>query len=332
MQKWIVASKKADFTRIGVSFGIDPVIARLIRNRDVIGDDQIRQYLGGRLEDLPSPWLMAGMEEAVSILTEKAREKKKIRIIGDYDIDGVMATYILSCGLEAAGAVWDAVIPDRITDGYGLNDGMIEKAIEDGIDTILTCDNGISAVHPIEMAKNAGMTVIVTDHHEIPYDEVKGKKNWILPPADAILNPKQENCSYPYKNICGAVVAWKLVFSLYEKNGIPVSQAWDFLPFAAIATVGDVMELKGENRILVKEGLKAISQSNNIGLKALLHSTGLEDKKIQTYHVGFVIGPCINASGRLDSAHRALDLFREKDPEKAAQIADELHVLNEERK
>ncbi len=332
MQKWMVASKKADFTRIGVTFGIDPVIARLIRNRDIIGDDQIRHYLEGRLDDIPSPWQMAGMEEAAELLSEKIRQKKPIRIIGDYDIDGVMAVFILSSGLARLGAVLDSKIPDRITDGYGLNEHMIEQAKEDGIDTIITCDNGIAAREPVRLAREYGITVVVTDHHDIPFEEKNGKKTWILPPANVILNPKQEDCTYPYKNICGAVVAWKLVFALYQKNGIDMELAWKYLPFAAIATVGDVMELQGENRILVKEGLKAIPQTENVGLQALLQAAGLEDKEISAYHVGFVIGPCINACGRLDSAHRALELFMEEDKEKAAQIAGELRDLNESRK
>ena len=332
MEKWVVAAKKADFKRIGAAFGIDPVVARLIRNRDVTGDDQIRRYLQGTLKDLPSPWLMKDMEKAVFILEEKIREKKKIRIIGDYDIDGVTAVYILLEGLRRLGAVVDTCIPDRIEDGYGIHSHLIQQAAQDGIDTILTCDNGISAGAEIARARELGMTVIVTDHHEVPFTFLGEEKIWQLPQADAVVNPKQEDCPYPEKIICGAVVAWKLIQALYEHEGLPEQEWMRFLEAAAIATVGDVMDLQGENRIIVREGLKKLSHTTSPGLGALIRACGLEGKPITAYHVGFVLGPCLNASGRLDTARRSLELLLEQDPENAARLADDLKALNESRK
>ena len=258
MEKWVIAAKRADFYGIAEKFGIDPVIARLIRNRDVEGEENIRRYLNGDLSELPSYWLLKDMEKAVGILEKKIKEKKKIRIIGDYDIDGVTATYILLTGLRRLGAAVDTYIPDRIADGYGIHEPLILKAREDQVDTILTCDNGIAAGEEIKKAKEWGMTVVVTDHHEIPYREGKEGREFLLPPADALLNPKQPSCGYPNKNICGAAVAWKLIGALYETFGIDKKEYYDFLEFAAIATVGDVMDLQGENRILVKEGLKKL--------------------------------------------------------------------------
>ena len=332
MQKWVVTQKRADFSSIGIEFGIDPLIARVIRNRDIVGSENIKKYLHGTLSDIPSPWEMGGMEDAVGLLSGKIEQGKRIRVIGDYDIDGVTATYILTTGLSRLGARVDESIPDRIADGYGLSDQLIDRAVADGIDTIVTCDNGIAALSQIERAKKAGLTVLVTDHHEVPYEEADGEKHYILPPADVILNPKQASCPYPNKNICGAVVAWKLIAALYERAGIPTQESWDFLEFLAIATVGDVMELQGENRILVREGLKVLPNTKNKGLKALLQATGLDGRSVGTYHIGFILGPCINASGRLDTALRALALFKEENPEKAAELAGELHDLNESRK
>ncbi|MBR2765000.1 MAG: single-stranded-DNA-specific exonuclease RecJ [Blautia sp.] len=332
MEKWVVTAKKADFQSIGTAFGIDPVIARLIHNRDVVGAEQIRAYLHGTLEDLPSPWMLKDMDKAVELLGEKIRTHEKIRIIGDYDIDGVMASYILLEGLRRLGAEADICIPDRIADGYGIHAHLIEKAAGEGIGTILTCDNGISAVDEIRLAKEKGMTVIVTDHHEVPYDMEDGEKIWKLPPADALIDPKQADCPYPYDNICGAVVAWKLIQALYERQGIPAGESMAFLEPAAIATVGDVMDLQGENRIIVREGLKLLPETDNTGLAALIRACGLEGKKITAYHIGFVLGPCLNASGRLDTALRSLELMQEKDSQKAAVLAEDLVALNESRK
>lgn len=332
MEKWMVYNKKADFQKIGSEFGIDPVIARLIRNRDIQDMKEIRSYLYGTLAEIPSPWKMKDMERAVQILQKKITQKKKIRIIGDYDIDGVTATCILLKGLKRLNANVDTYIPDRVKDGYGMHEQLIDKALEDGIDTILTCDNGVAAAAEIEYAKKEGLTVIVTDHHDIPFRDTEDGRIWILPKADAVVNPKQNDCLYPNKNICGAVVAWKLIWALYERLGIDSDEIWDFLELAAIATVGDVMDLQGENRIIVKEGLKKLSSTSFEGLKALICVNNLEGAEITAYHVGFVIGPCINASGRLDTAARSLELLLADNMEDAMKLADDLYDLNQSRK
>lgn len=332
MEKWVVMAKKADFQEIGRTFHIDPVVARLIRNRDVEGMENIRSYLYGTLEELPSPWLLKDMKKAVEILGEKIRTGARIRIIGDYDIDGVTATYILLTGLKRLGGSVDTYIPDRIKDGYGLHSQLIEKAAEDRIDTIVTCDNGIAAAAEIEQAKKAGMTVIVTDHHEIPYRDTEQGREWILPQADGVINPKQPECPYPNKNICGAVVAWKLIWALYESFGISGKEILEFSQAAAVATVGDVMDLQGENRIIVKEGLKRLRHTKNQGFRALIEANGLEGAPVTAYHVGFVLGPCINASGRLDTAARALALLCTEDQDSAAKVAGDLVALNQSRK
>lgn len=332
MEKWVVAAKKADFNQIGQQFHIDPVIARLIRNRDVVGEEKIREYLLGTVEEIPSPWLMKDMEKAVDILERKIQRQAKIRIIGDYDIDGVTSTYILLKGLTRIGANVDTYIPDRVADGYGIHEHLIDRAGEDRIDTIVTCDNGIAAAAEIQMAKDKGMTVIVTDHHEIPYREENGERQVILPPADAILNPKQYDCPYPNKNLCGAVVAFKYITALYERFGVPEKELEDYYELAAIATVGDVMDLQGENRILVKEGLRRLKETKNPGLQELIRANALEDAKITAYHIGFVLGPCINASGRLDTAARSLQLLNAQTIEEAAKLAGDLTALNQSRK
>ena len=332
MEKWVVTAKKADFQKIGQTFGIDPVIARLIRNRDVEGMEKIRSYLYGTLEELPSPWLLKDMKKAVEILKDKIDQKARIRIIGDYDIDGVTATYILLTGFRRLGARVDTYIPDRIKDGYGMHSQLIEKASEDGIDTIITCDNGIAASAEIQQAKEKGMTVIVTDHHEIPYRDTDKGREWIVPEADAVINPKQSDCPYPNKNICGAVVAWKLIWALYETYGIDRNEILEFSEPAAVATVGDVMDLQGENRIIVKEGLRRLPTTKNQGFRALIEANGLGGERITAYHVGFVLGPCINASGRLDTAARALRLLCTEDADRAAKEAGDLVALNQSRK
>mgnify|MGYP004531648347 FL=1 len=332
MERWVVAAKRADFAAIGKEFGIDPVIARLIRNRDVQDKEEIRRYLHGTVDELASPHLMKDVDKAVEILRNKIKEKKRIRIIGDYDIDGVVSTFILIKGLKRVGAYADTYIPDRVADGYGIHEHLIERAEADGIDVIVTCDNGIAAYNEIAMAKGKGMTVIVTDHHEIPYKETENGRELIFPPADAIINPKQPDCKYPEKRLCGAVVALKLVTALYEACGIPERELEDFIELGAIATVGDVMDLQGENRILVKEGLKRLSRTSNKGLRELIRANGLEDGEITAYHVGFVLGPCINASGRLDTAARSLKLLCAETEEEAAKLAGDLTALNQSRK
>lgn len=333
MEKWVVAAKSADFQGIGRKFGIDPVIARLIRNRDMVTEEEIDQYLHGKLSSMHSWKLLGGIERVLEILEEKIKEKKKIRIIGDYDIDGVCSTYILLQGLKRAGAVVDVDIPDRMKDGYGISMDLIDLAREAQVDTILTCDNGISAIDQIAYAKSLGMTVLVTDHHEIPYEEQEdGSIHTFLPTADGIVNPKQEDCPYPFKGICGAMVAFKVICGLYEQMGIPAKETEEFIEFAAIATVGDVMDLKDENRILVREGLIRIQNTENEGLKALLRVNNLEDRPISAYHIGFIIGPCMNASGRLSTAKRALNLLLTRDPKEASILAEDLKALNDSRK
>lgn len=332
MEKWVVMAKKADFQAIGQEFGIDPVIARLIRNRDVEGMGNIRTYLHGTLADIPEPWIMKDVKKAVKILQKKISSGVKIRIIGDYDIDGVTSTYILLTGFKRLGARVDTYIPDRIKDGYGMHSQLIQKALEDQVDTIVTCDNGIAASREIEQAKAAGMTVIVTDHHEIPYRDTEKGREWIIPPADAVINPKQTDCTYPNKNLCGAVVAWKLIWALYETYGISREEIFEFSQAAAVATVGDVMDLQGENRIIVKEGLKRLPHTQNKGFKALIEANGLGGEQITAYHVGFVLGPCINASGRLDTAARSLALLCTENRDDAAREAGDLVALNQSRK
>ena len=332
MEKWVLAAKRADFQEIGRKYGIDPVIARIIRNRDITEDAEINQYLNGTLDDIPSWKSLKDIDKAVEIISQKIDLGTRMRIIGDYDIDGVTATYILLKGFKRLGANVDTYIPDRIADGYGIHNHLIEKAKEDGVDTIVTCDNGISAADQIAFAKKMGMTVVVTDHHEVPFEDTEEGRKYKLPLADAIINPKQPDCIYPNKNICGAVVAMKLVFALYEKYGIPEREKEDYLEPAAIATVGDIMDLQGENRILVKEGLLRLPHTKNKGLKALIRAIGLENQKISSYDIGFRLGPCINASGRLDTAMRSLSLLQCEDEEEAAKLANDLKALNDSRK
>ena len=332
MEKWMVAAKRADFKGIGERFGIDQVTARIIRNRDVIGEKAIEKYLHGSRKDFYSPWLLKDMEKAVAILQEKIENRNKIRIIGDYDIDGVMSTYILLESLRGLGCDVDMMIPNRITDGYGINEHLIEQAWQEGRDTIITCDNGIAAVTQIRKAKDLGMTVIVTDHHEVPFEDLEGERKEILPPADAIVNPKQKACSYPFAGLCGAVVAMKVMEALYEKMAPEVDLVDKMLPFAGIATIGDVMDLQDENRILVKEGLQRLHHTTNLGLQELIRVNNLEPENISPYHIGFILGPCLNASGRLDTAKRALQLLLADSREEAAVLAGDLKNLNESRK
>lgn len=325
---WMLQTKRADFVKIAERFRIDPVTARIIRNRGIEGEENINRYLNGTLDALYSPRLMKDMEKAVGILKEKIECGKKIRIVGDYDIDGVCSTYILYKALLRLGASADYEIPDRIKDGYGINDSIIEKAADEGIDTILTCDNGISAYTQVELAKNRGMTVIVTDHHEVPEEDGNEK----LPPADAVIDPKQKGCGYPFSEICGAVVAWKLVQVLFEEYGAPGGEWEGLIEFAAIATVGDVMRLQDENRIIVKYGLKRMGKTSCVGLRKLAEKNNLDLSQITAYHIGFVIGPCLNAGGRLQTAKLALSLLLSRDEDEADRLATELKELNDTRK
>lgn len=332
MEQWLEIRKSGRFDEIGKKYGIDPVVARIMRNRDVTEDGEIESYLNGTTASMGNPWLLKDAKKGAELLREKIQEKKKIRIIGDYDIDGVMSTYILLQGIRELGGVVDVEIPDRIKDGYGVNEQLVEQAVADGVDTILTCDNGIAAKKELEAAKGAGLTVIITDHHEIPYQEEEQERIYLIPKVDAVIDPKQEECSYPYKGICGAVVAWKLIQVLYETMGRDRQEADKFLEYAAFATVGDVMELRGENRILVKEGLKRLNQTENTGLKALIFRNQLQNREIKAYHIGFVLGPCLNASGRLDTARKALKLLCAENWQEAVALAEDLTGLNEIRK
>lgn len=332
MEKWFVTAKRADFQQISGKFGINPVTARIIRNRDIVGDEAIQEYLNGGLKDLHDPKLLHGAREAVTLLNSKINEGRKIRIIGDYDIDGVNATYILYKGLKRCNANVDYEIPDRMKDGYGINEQLIQYAYEEGVDTIVTCDNGIAAIDQIAYAKKLGMTVIITDHHELLFKEEAGEKICLRPQADVIINPKQPECNYPFPSLCGAAVAFKLISCLFEDHNIPREEAEAFIEFAAIATVGDVMDLIGENRIIVKEGLRRLSNTQNNGLRSLIKVNGLDESDICAYHIGFVLGPCINASGRLDTAKRALALLLAETEGEALQMAEELKSLNDERK
>ncbi len=332
MEKWIEIRKGGNFMEMAKKYGIDPLIARIIRNRDIIDEKEITEYLYGGKEALHNPHLLKDVDKAAGIIAEGIAEKKAMRIIGDYDIDGVNATYILLDGIRRYGGNVDAAIPDRMKDGYGINEHLIEQALSDGKELLITCDNGIAAINEINFAKEKGMTVVVTDHHEIPYHNTEQGKEFLRSNADAIVNPKQADCPYPCKGICGAVVAWKLVQVLYERMDIPVEEADIFIENAGFATVGDVMDLTGENRILVKLGLKALEHTKNPGMKALIAKNKLSDKPLSAYHIGFVLGPCINASGRLDTAKRSLELLLERDEVKASALAGELVELNESRK
>lgn len=332
MEKWTILRKGADFQKIAEKFQIHPIIARLIRNRDVIGDENIDFYLNGTIADLHDGMLMKDMDKAVDILLEKIDEGKKIRVIGDYDIDGINATYILLEGLRILGADVDIDIPDRMKDGYGLNKNLIDCAFEEDVDTIITCDNGIAASEEIAYGKRLGMTIIVTDHHEVPYEEVDEEKQYILPQADAVIDPKREDCIYPFKELCGAAVAYKVVEALFETSGKDVEDVDYLMENVAIATVGDVMDLVGENRIFVKQGLEMMKHTQNLGLKALIECTKVNVEQLSAYHIGFVIGPCLNASGRLDTAKRALELLCAKSKKEADILAGDLKALNDNRK
>ena len=332
MERWVLLRKGADFDAIAKKYQISPRLAALIRNRNIIGDDAIKMYLNGTISDLHDGMLMRDMELAVDIILEKVRENKKIRIIGDYDIDGVNATYILMEGLQALGADVDSDIPDRMKDGYGLNISLVERAYRDGTDTIITCDNGIAASAEIAYGKKLGMTVIVTDHHEVPYEENTDGRRYILPPADAVLNPKRQDCSYPFKGLCGAAVAYKFVEALVEASGKDAEDMDYLIENVAIATIGDVMDLVGENRVFVKEGLAMLKRTKNMGLNSLIDCTGIERDSINAYHIGFVLGPCMNAGGRLDTAKRTLDLLRAGTKKDADVFAGDLKALNDSRK
>ena len=332
MQKWRVYSKKADFDAIGSRFNIDPVTARIIRNRDVTDMENVDMYLNGTLDRLRDPMMMKDMDKAVSVIASSIRDNKHIRIIGDYDIDGICSIYILFKGLKICGADVDYEVPDRITDGYGINENLIKQAYEAGVEVIITCDNGIAAASQIDYANELGMTVVITDHHDVPYEETDNGRRYIIPKAAAVVDPKQNDCRYPFKMLCGAGIAYKFIDCMVKEFQTGDSVMPELLQFAAIATVGDIVDLLDENRIIVKEGLKLIANTGNYGLNALMAVTGVSRESINAYHIGFVLGPCLNASGRLDSAKRALKMLVTDDRAEAERHAGELKDLNEERK
>lgn len=332
MQKWRVYSKKADFDAIGSRFNIDPVTARIIRNRDVTDMENVDMYLNGTLDRLHDPMMMKDMDKAVSVIASSIRDNKHIRIIGDYDIDGICSIYILFKGLKICGADVDYEVPDRIADGYGINENLIKQAYEAGVEVIITCDNGIAAASQIDYANELGMTVVITDHHDVPYEETDNGRRYIIPKAAAVVDPKQNDCRYPFKMLCGAGIAYKFIDCMVKEFQTGDSVMPELLQFAAIATVGDIVDLLDENRIIVKEGLKLIANTENYGLNALMSVTGVSRESINAYHIGFVLGPCLNASGRLDSAKRALKMLVTDDRAEAERHAGELKDLNEERK
>ena len=338
MEKWYVAAKRADFQAWADKFHIDPVLARILRNRDLTTETEVERFLNGRLEDCHSPWLMKDMDKAVGLIMDALGEGIPIRVIGDYDVDGICSSYILTKGLKLLGAAADTAIPHRIHDGYGLNDSLIEEARRDGVGMIVTCDNGIAAGAQIALANSYGMKVIVTDHHEVPFvleeTDREGVRRELLPPALAVVDPKQAGCDYPFPGICGGMIAYKLVSALAERSRCPELREalGEFLEFAALATVCDVMELKDENRIVVKEGLERLRNTENAGLRALIEVNGIVPERLGAYHLGFIIGPCLNATGRLDTAARALELLQSRSKAEAMSAARELKELNDSRK
>ncbi len=333
MEKWILRNPKNDFDEMSSELGISPLLCRILVNRGVLDYKTARNFLKSEITDLFDAGKIKDLEKGVDIIIGKIKESRKIRIIGDYDVDGVISTFILYRAFYRCGAEVDYTIPHRIFDGYGINNSLIDKAKEDGIDTIITCDNGIAASEQIKHAKAAGVTVVVTDHHDVPFIENDNNERvYILPDADAVIDIKRADCEYPFKLLCGAGVAFKFVQMLYRKMNIPEAEWEDFYEFVAIATVCDVVDLVGENRILVKKGLSVIGQTKNIGLKALMKKTGIYGKEIGVYHLGFIIGPCINASGRLDWAEKGLKMLLSTKTEEAELLALELHELNNERK
>lgn len=332
-ERWFIKNKKADYKYISSKYGITELMSKLIINRDIINDQMIKSYINPDFDKLHNPREMKDLEKAVEILNDKIKANEKIRIVGDYDVDGVISVYILYSALKRCNANVDYEIPDRIKDGYGININIIKQAKEDKVDTIITCDNGISAIEPIKYAKDLGLTVIVTDHHDIPFVEEENKtRTFISSNADAIVNPKQEECAYKFKQLCGAGVAFKLVEVLYEKLNIDKKECYKFIEFLAIATVCDVVDLVDENRIFVKKGLEFINKTTNLGLQELIRECEMNEKTLSVYHLGFIIGPCINACGRLDSAKKGLQLLLSKEEDEAVKLSKELVRLNEERK
>lgn len=332
MKKWMESRKGADFNAIAAKYSISPYMARIIRNRDVVGDDQINKFINGTRKDMYDPSLLKDIDIASEIIEDAISSGAHIRIIGDYDIDGICASYILYKAFTKFGGSVDVRLPDRVKDGYGMNENMVREAAEDMVELIVTCDNGIAAYREIELAEELGISVVVTDHHEVPFEEQNGEKVYIIPPADAVVDPKQPDCNYPMSGICGAMVAYKLIQKLGENYGMPGAMDDELLQFAAFATVGDIMDLKDENRIVVREGLELMKNTSNEGLSALIDVTGVDRNRLAPHHISFVLGPCMNATGRLDSAERALELLKCGDRATAVGIAEQLYELNNSRK
>lgn len=331
-EQWMLTNKRADFAALSRQYQISPILAKLIRNRDIVQPEEFQKYLYGTLDDLYSPWLLKDMELALSYVMEEIENKRTIAVASDFDDDGIFAGLILWTGIRRVGGEVELFTPERVREGYGLNERIVREAHEQGISLLLTCDNGIAAFDAVNLAKELGMKVVVTDHHEVLYEDGENGRSYQFPAADAIVNPKQPDCPYPFKKICGAVVTYKLISCLYEKYGVPKSELYELLPYAAIATVADVMDLQDENRIIVREGLRRLAFTKNIGLQELMKACKLDPNQITAYHIGFVIGPCFNAAGRLETVKIALDLLRCTNRERAAAIAVELRELNESRK
>jgi len=333
LEKWSIRNKKNELEKNAQALGISKLLCKVLVNRDISDFDSAVSFIKPDFNKLHDPRMMKDLVKGVGLIKRKIAEGKKIRIVGDYDVDGVISTCLLYKALLRCKAKVDYDIPHRIQDGYGINEVMIKKAKDDGIDTLITCDNGISAMEPINYAKTLGLTVIITDHHEVPFTEdTDGTRSYQKPNADAIIDIKQMDCFYPFKILCGAGVAFKLIQVLFEEMSLPKEEAFSFVEYVAIATVCDVVDLIGENRIFVKKGLEMLNKTRNTGLKALIKRTGIEGKTIDVYALGFIIGPCINASGRLDSAKKGLRLLLSDDLQDASDLALELHALNTERK
>ena len=331
-ERWRLYAKKADFVAISKAYGINQVTARIMRNRGVETKEEIESYLKGDLDYLSDPALMKDADKAASLLEVAIANNELIAISSDFDNDGIFSGLLLKEAIIELGGRAAIFTPNRVMEGYGVNSRIVEEANANGASVLLTCDNGIAAFEAIDEAKKLGMTVIVTDHHEVPFEEHDGKKIYLLPKADAIVDPKQEDCAYPFKSLCGTGVAYQLMTLLFRRMKRTMSRQEIFLQYTAIATVADVMELVGENRILVRKGLSYLNHTNHIGLRALMEVCGISPKQVRAYHIGFILGPCFNAAGRLDTIVHALALLESKEYDQALALAGELWAMNEERK
>ena len=331
-ERWRLYAKKADFAAISKAYGINQVTARIMRNRGVETKEEIESYLKGDLDYLSDPALMKDADKAASLLETAIVNNELIAISSDFDNDGIFSGLLLKEAIIELGGRAAIFTPNRVMEGYGVNSRIVEEANAKGASVLLTCDNGIAAFEAIEEAKKLGMTVIVTDHHEVPFEEHDGKKTYLLPKADAIVDPKQEDCAYPFKSLCGTGVAYQLMTLLFRRMKRTMSRQEIFLQYTAIATVADVMELVGENRILVRKGLSYLNHTNHIGLRALMEVCGITPEQVRAYHIGFILGPCFNAAGRLDTIVHALALLESKEYDQALALAGELWAMNEERK